>query len=188
MVFRLHFTFSGGTSQALYTLPSATSSYTITQSTGASIVPGDNDIGNHTDDTPTTIPLPFDYNFYGQTFTSANLCPNGNIQFLSADYGYGCVPFSLFNYALLPFCTDLVTDSPAGGIFTSITGSAPNRIFNIEWRAAFFTGGTTVNVEVRLYEARRGSTSFMAKSTVTAAGLESASSATPAALTPASML
>src|SRR5262249_54928063 len=99
--------------------------------------------------------LPFEYNFYGQTFSTANICPNGNIQFMNGDFGYGCVPFSLFNYALLAFCADLVTDSAGGGIFTSISGSAPNRIFNVEWRAAYFIGGATVNFELRLYEGQQ---------------------------------
>ena len=44
------------------------------------------------------------------------------------------------------------------GIFTSISGTAPNRIFNIEWRAAYYNSADqTVNFEVRLYE---GQTAF----------------------------
>ena len=39
------------------------------------------------------------------------------------------------------------------GIFTSISGTAPNRIFNIEWRTVYFaTPTTTANYELRLYE------------------------------------
>ena len=39
------------------------------------------------------------------------------------------------------------------GIFTSVTGSAPNRIFNIEWRTVYFADPTsTANYELRLYE------------------------------------
>ena len=38
------------------------------------------------------------------------------------------------------------------GIFTSISGTAPNRIFNIEWRAQYFPGSGTANFELRLYE------------------------------------
>src|SRR5207244_742388 len=41
------------------------------------------------------------------------------------------------------------------GVFTSLSGTAPGRIFNIEWRACLFNGlGCTgnVNFEVRLYE------------------------------------
>jgi len=34
-----------------------------------------------------------------------------------------------------------------------VTGSAPNRIFNIEWRAVYFASPTdTANFELRLYE------------------------------------
>ena len=36
------------------------------------------------------------------------------------------------------------------GIFTSISGTAPNRIFNIEWRAQFFPGVGGANFELRL--------------------------------------
>ncbi len=39
------------------------------------------------------------------------------------------------------------------GIFTSVTGIAPNRTFNIEWRAVLFADTTVPqNFEVRLYE------------------------------------
>ena len=46
------------------------------------------------------------------------------------------------------------------GIYTSVTGTQPNRTFNIEWRACRYGGGTScggnVNFEVRLYEGRDG--------------------------------
>ena len=39
------------------------------------------------------------------------------------------------------------------GIFTSVTGTAPNRKFNIEWRAVHFADTTTsANFEVVLHE------------------------------------
>jgi PKD repeat protein len=44
---------------------------------------------------------------------------------------------------------------PAQGIYTSISGTSPNRIFNVEWRASYFSSGQTgnpVNFEIRLYE------------------------------------
>src|SRR3954470_3323224 len=53
--------------------------YAITQSTGASIVPGTTDVGNHTDDGTTNIALPFAYSLYDQTFTSVNVSSNGNL-------------------------------------------------------------------------------------------------------------
>src|SRR5205823_3048056 len=60
--------------------------------------------------------------------------------------------------AMLPMWDDLST-SPAQcpsnlncGIYTSVSGSEPNRIFNIEWRTGFFGRPGTADFEVRLYE------------------------------------
>src|SRR5439155_24519857 len=63
-----------------------------------------------------------------------------------------------FDYALLAHWADVRTDMTGtvpSGIYTSVSGSAPNRIFNIEWRACWYGGGSCggdVNVEARLYE------------------------------------
>jgi hypothetical protein len=67
--------------------------------------------------------------------------------------------------AIFPHWDDQRTDAqtacsvfPTGcGIFTSTTGSAPNRVFHIEWRTAYFSGGGTANYELRLHE---GSSAF----------------------------
>ena len=63
------------------------------------------------------------------------------MQFLS-NYNLGagfCLPNTEFSYAILPFLADLRTDYYLeNGIFTSVSGSAPNRIFNIEWRTSFY--------------------------------------------------
>src|SRR5213076_1746284 len=58
--------------------------YTIAQ-IGGSIVPGTTDTGNHGDDTMVTIPLPFSYTLYDQTFNLINLSSNGNAQFTTSD-------------------------------------------------------------------------------------------------------
>ena len=151
-------TFTGGTQTAIFSMPSGSDSYAITQSSGVAIVPGTTDIGNHCDDCTTTIGLPFPYTFYGQIFNNATLSSNGNLQFLSGDSAYNnsCLPNSGFNYAILPLWDDLYTaDTASGqGIFTSTSGSAPNRIFNIEWRAqpCCSSGPPTLNFEIRLYE------------------------------------
>ena len=66
--------------------------------------------------------------------------------------------------AILAFQDDLRTDNlgfsgcagyPGGncGVFTSVTGTAPNRQFNIEWRAVHFSDTTApANFEVVFYE------------------------------------
>ena len=164
VVVRLNLTYSGGTNTATFTLPNANQTYMITQSTGASIVPGTNDIGNHAFTTLTTISLPFPYSFYGQTFSNATLFFSGSIQFVSGDFAIGCLPHPFLNYAILAFSDALRTDTSGSGIFTSISDTAPHRIFNIEWRVTHFTDfvppsqdkGKPVHFEVRLYEDQPG--------------------------------
>jgi hypothetical protein len=121
---------------------------------GGSIVPGTTDIGNHGDDTVTTVALPFPFTLYGQTFTSVNLSSNGNAQFMTTDTTFTntCLPWSQHDYTIFPYWDDLYLVNSGFGIFTSISGSAPNRIFNIEWRAQYFPGSGNANFELRLYE------------------------------------
>ena len=127
--------------------------YSIAQ-IGGSIVPGTTDIGNHGDDQVTNVALPFPYTLYDQTYTSVNLSSNGNAQFTTTDTGFNntCLPWTGHNYTIFPYWTDLYLLNTGYGIFTSVTGNAPNRIFNIEWRAQYFPGSGSVNFELRLYE------------------------------------
>ena len=53
---------------------------------------------------------------------------------------------------IFPYWDDLYLVNSGFGIFTSISGTAPNRIFNIEWRAQYFPGSGSANFELRLYE------------------------------------
>src|SRR4051812_34810751 len=130
-----------------------TAQYAIAQIGGA-IVPGTVDIGNHGDDTVTTIALPFAYTLYDQSFTSINLSSNGNAQFVTTDTTFTnvCLPWAAHNYTIFPYWDDLYLVNSGFGIFTSVSGTAPNRIFNIEWRAQYFPGTTGANFELRLYE------------------------------------
>ena len=117
-------------------------------------MPGTTDIGNHGDDTVTTIALPFPFTLYGQTFTSINLSSNGNAQFTTTDTAFTnqCLPWTTHDYTIYPYWDDLYLVNSPFGIFTSISGTAPNRIFNIEWRAQYFPGSGSANFELRLYE------------------------------------
>src|SRR5262249_42973675 len=119
-----------------------------------SIVPGTTDTGNHGDDTVVTIALPFSFTLYDQSFTSINLSSNGNAQFTTTDttFSNSCLPWLTHNYSIMPYWDDLYLVNSGFGIFTSISGTAPNRIFNIEWRAQYFPGSGTANFELRLYE------------------------------------
>ena len=137
--------------------PPAPTTYTFSQSTGASIVPGTTDTGNHCDDCTTPITLPFAYTLYDQTFTTARVSSNGNLQFAGSNASLGgCLPQFGFSYSIFAFYEDLLTccNAPPNGVFTSVSGTAPNRIFNVEWRTRFCcsSGPSTQNFEIRLYE------------------------------------
>jgi hypothetical protein len=120
----------------------------------ASIVPGDTDIGNHCDDCTTTVALPFPYTLYDQTFNSVTLSSNGNAQFTTTDATFTnqCLPWLSHNYTIYPYWDDQYTINATFGIFTSVSGSAPDRIFNIEFRNQYFPGTGTAHYELRLYE------------------------------------
>jgi PKD repeat protein len=150
----LTLTYTGGGDIAAFTPPVPSTGYVITTSTGASIEPGVDDSGNHADDGTTTISLPFNFTFYGTSYSQAALCSNGNIQFNTVDSYYfnSCLPYTGFNDAIVPHWDDLRTDNTGLGIFTSTSGAAPNRIFNIEWRAIYYANNLPLNFEVRLYE------------------------------------
>ena len=132
---------------------------------GGSIVPGTTDSGNHGDNQVTNIPLPFSYTLYDQTFNSINVSSNGNAQFTTTDTAFTNVcplPWTSHNYTIFPYWDDQRTDANSGcsafpggtcGVFTSVSGTAPHRIFNIEWRTVYFADPTTTaNYELRLYE------------------------------------
>ena len=132
---------------------------------GGSIVPGTTDSGNHGDNQVTNIPLPFSYTLYDQTFNSINVSSNGNAQFTTTDTAFTNVcplPWTSHNYPIFLYWDDQRTDANSGcsafsggncGVFTSVSGTAPHRIFNIEWRTVYFADPTTTaNYELRLYE------------------------------------
>src|SRR4029077_19115420 len=147
--------------------------YVITQGTDR-IVAGDTNIGNNCDECDTFIPLPFNFQLYGTTYAGVNVSSNGRLDFVNANEPGGfitaCLPsppnyFNGLPYdnTIFPLWQDQLTSAsapgcacfPGGtcGVFSSVTGSAPNRVFNIEWRTVLYADQTAPqNFEVRLYE------------------------------------
>ena len=133
--------------------------YTVSTAV-ATVTPGIVDTGNHCDDCVTSIELPFTFYFYGWEFNTAFVSSNGNLQFLTANPEPvdACRLTSSMGSSIYPYWDDLVTagsSCPGGpcGIYTSVTGTAPNRVFHIEWRATYHrTGGGAVNFEIQLFE------------------------------------
>ena len=132
---------------------------------GGSIVPGTTDTGNHTDDGTTFVSLPFSYTLYDQTYNGVNVDSNGTLQFVNPHEldrsQQRCLPdtnaatptpSSRIGTTSAPIRPRAARGCDTGrncGIFTSVTGSAPNRIFNIEWRTVYYADATTTNGQLR---------------------------------------
>ena len=92
--------------------------------------------------------LPFPVQLYGRTFTKAVVGSTGNMQF-GSDSSFWInrpLPWDPYRYTLFPFWDDLNLIGIGRGIYTSVSGSPPNRVFNVEWK------GSANDFEVRLYE------------------------------------
>jgi hypothetical protein len=149
--------------------PATCSNYAFTAGTDP-IVPGTTDTGNHTDDGDTFVALPFSFQLYDQTYNGVNVGSNGRLDFVCINEPVGdmtaCLPAPPnqcpYDYTIFGMWQDMRTDGQPGcagfpsgtcGIFTSVSGTAPNRIFNIEWRSVYFADpSATANFEVRVYE------------------------------------
>jgi len=124
-------------------------SYNFTLGT-ATFVPGVTDTGNHCDDCLTSITLPFSVNLYDQSFTTASVGSNGSLHFgvSNPTFAVTCSPFGVAGttYTMGPYWTDQCTNNTGAcstqcigcGIFTTTTGTAPNRVFYIEYRTSYF--------------------------------------------------
>jgi len=150
-----------------YTLPvgqAANPKYTFTASTGT--IPGTPALGvlvagTQVDDGAVALPVPAGFNFsiFGSPVTGGTVLSvgtNGNLQFTatggSTAYTNTALPVSVpgtgtgaFPAAptLFPYWDDMnmtTTRMPggAGGVYTQLVGSAPNRQWVIEWRARHF--------------------------------------------------
>jgi hypothetical protein len=156
-----------GTPPTATAVPSATATpsappcpvYTVMTST-ATIVPGVTDSGNHCDDCATTVSLPFPVQLYDQTFTQAFINSNGSLEFgaATASNVIACLPDRNNTYIVYAYQTDLCTADcggvpcPTCGVFTNVTGTAPNRDFVVEWRTILYGANVPANFEIVLHE------------------------------------
>jgi len=133
-----------------------TQDYAVTVSSGATIVPGTSRVpGSVCNSCSLQVGLPFTYQFYGTPYSQVNISNKGVVQFVSnsADGNNTCLPNPTFNDAIFAYWDDHNTNiNDTLGIFTSVSGTAPNRIFNIEWRAGYVANDVRSTFEVRLYE------------------------------------
>jgi serine protease AprX len=142
------------TPSATPTATACVGNYTTSNQSGT-IVPGVTDIGNHCDDCTTVVTLPFPVLLYGTTCTSITVGSNGELACTvnSNAFSNSCLPDNASNNAIFAYWDDLYTVNSGYGIYSSVSGSPPNRTFNLEWRAQYYPGSGTANFEVRLHEA-----------------------------------
>ena len=147
---------------------SAAQNYTIATSEGAAAAPGVMLVaGSQTDDTtsPVTLPAGFVFSVYGSPLTQLSADTNGILGFNAAsgssNAGNGPLPAGIYaTPSLVAHWDDLdgsLGSTNGGGIYTAVSGNAPNRIFDIEWRMTRYRANAvptdpSINFTVRLYE------------------------------------
>ena len=100
--------------------------------------------------------LPFDFEFYGETYSQVFLSDNGYVNFLGPDQ-FNNFPSSIPsasppNAAIYPFWQDLAVDSQSSIDYATV-GSSPNRAFVVEYsQMQVFGTPAHVSFEVKLYE------------------------------------
>ena len=86
------------------------------------------------------ITLPFSFTFYGTPYDTIRVGTNGSIgPSISASF-VGACPSTSSPRRIQPFAGDLIMD--VGDVYTGVSGTAPNRVFVIEWRNARLLSAT----------------------------------------------
>ena len=129
--------------------------YTMQTFSSAYVATGGTNLGTGDDLTfNTTLPFAFNYdNVNRAAGTAITVTTNG---FMSFQTGIGTslndiVGISTYQNSIAICSEDMYV---TGGVLVSTTGSAPNRVFRVEWSStrAFSGTGTLVNFQIRLYE------------------------------------
>ena len=147
---RLTVTTGGGNFEVDFTVQGGPACYQVTMQTGQPIIPGTTSLGSSCDDCLRPLTFPFPITLYGESQTEALVSSNGNIQFgdtANTAFINNCLPTSALESAVIVYWDDLLTSGGGHGIFTSLTGSQPNRQFVIEWRTGYANRAGNANFE-----------------------------------------
>ncbi|MBV6471834.1 MAG: hypothetical protein JPMHGGIA_00084 [Saprospiraceae bacterium] len=113
------------------------------------------------DDVLFTLNLPFTFSFYCQDYTNVRVGTNGFIAFPSTStrgLGNTTLPTTLTGACIYPYWDDLDINSGTtanAGVYYRTDGSAPNRVFTIEWYNAGHyadVANQVITFQVKLYE------------------------------------
>ena len=113
-------------------------------------------IGITEDDQVVTIPIGFTFYLYNTGYISVTVSSNGNLQFTTklAVADNTCLPYPNMGVMVAPFWDNLYPPG-GGGVYYTLTGTAPDRILTVEWRDLphYPASPSTVRFEVQLEEA-----------------------------------
>ena len=139
--------------------------YTIASTSQAGSIAGGSLIAaSRNDDTtfPISLPPGFAFSVYGTAVTALTGDTNGTLQFAASGSSTAtntALPAAFSAPTLFAFWDDLDMSAgvtTGGGVYTATNGTAPNRTFDIEWRARRWansgSGAPTVQFMVRLHE------------------------------------
>lgn len=119
-------------------------------------IDGRTDTGITEDDQVVTIPIGFTFYLYDIGYISVTVSSNGHLQFTTelpvADNA--CLPYPNMGVMVAPFWDNLYPPG-GGGVYYTLTGTAPDRILTVEWRDLPHYPGSpsSVRFEVQLEEA-----------------------------------
>ncbi|MBS0660447.1 MAG: S8 family serine peptidase [Verrucomicrobia bacterium] len=177
--FTLTVNYSGGGSPVVsnFSLPvgsgGAGGNYTFTSSTGATVPTGGTLVaGSQADDASVAITVPTGFNFtvYGTAVSggsSLRATTNGTLAVATASstaYTNAALPvgtpstgtgsFPASTPTIFAYWDDLNLPSTTAtnGIYTLLSGTAPNRTFSVIWRGVTYTGSNAVNFAVQFRE------------------------------------
>ncbi|WP_246012592.1 carboxypeptidase regulatory-like domain-containing protein [Myceligenerans xiligouense] len=110
--------------------------YSCTVSAGE-YLQGDTDTGLSGDDGSTTVSLPFDFTYYGESYDTAHVTTNGHVNFLASTTAYSNVSIpasSVPNAAIYPFWDDLYFVSGESGLYEGTTTVDGTDAYVLEFR------------------------------------------------------
>jgi hypothetical protein len=106
------------------------------------------------DDTSATIPIGFDFPFYGFTHSDVSVSSNGYLTFgpYGSVYFNDPIPLPGVDDLIAPYWDDL-NPGVAGMVHALLEGSAPNRRLTIQWTGvAYYGAAGSVTFQVTLFE------------------------------------
>ncbi len=106
------------------------------------------------DDDSTNIDLPFTFNYFGMNYNQVFVNSNGNLTFGGSftDYSNRCLPISETSDIIAGFWDDL-NPSAGGNVYYEVRGTAPNRMFLVEWfNVPHYRNIGNATFEIILYE------------------------------------